>query len=78
MYVFTQFQGDSGGPLVMRDQQRTVQVGLVSAGLVRSCNTANPTVFTSIAHYLDFIRTETQNDYRGNARACANICINAY
>ncbi|GBP52173.1 Spaetzle-processing enzyme [Eumeta japonica] len=49
-------RGDSGGPLTVRAGGRAVLVGVTAAGYPR-CGTAGfPGLYTSIAHYLPWIR----------------------
>lgn len=47
--------GDSGGPLVVRDGDRYTLVGLTSFTL-GTCNDGNPTIFTRISKYIQWIR----------------------
>jgi secreted trypsin-like serine protease len=48
-------QGDSGSPLLRRDEDRWVQVGIVSWGM--GCGRkAYPGVYTEVSHFVEFIR----------------------
>lgn len=44
--------GDSGSPLVIRYKGDIIQIGLTSKG-EGGCNSAHPSVFTRVTHYLD-------------------------
>lgn len=48
-------QGDSGGPIQLTNERTGIStvVGVVSFGI--SCGTELPSVYTRVAHYLDWI-----------------------
>ena len=47
--------GDSGGPLTQVQGGKTVQVGVVSWGIIPCGTKGAPSVYTGVSHYIDFI-----------------------
>lgn len=47
--------GDSGGPLVGKEGDKTVQIGVVSWGLMPCGHENAPSVFTRVSAFSDFI-----------------------
>lgn len=50
---------DSGGPMAFDDNGITVQVGIVSFVSSRGCKYGDPSGYTRVAKYLDWISSET-------------------
>ena len=53
------YQGDSGSSLQYIENDRWVQVGVVSFGAATGCSDDHPNGYTRIAYYLDWIEEIT-------------------
>lgn len=54
-----QCMGDSGGPLILEKDERVSLVGIVSFVSSRGCGYGDPSGYTNVAKYLDWISQVT-------------------
>lgn len=65
------YEGDSGGPLTINTGSSDIVIGLVEGGNTDNPS-ANPSIYTNIGHYYDWIKSHVSTTISGAGLICEN------